>query len=1526
MSVLLEIFGKQGYAQYRLPDRKNTDFSLWLDKEVFRIRNPLRIVLVNIDCVWFIRASDLLFCEAAANGRKRLLAGDCFDMIAADGDLYTFTVYQIASQIRSYGKYSMRDTITIGRDEANDIVIHNKKMVSREHARIIRRDQELCIESKSINGMYINGKFSGDIHTIRFGDRINIMGLHLILLQDHLAVQTEILDVHIKLPRVSDSRKIPPRPVYTRDSNREYAFTIVHRAPRSFSEIDRSPIDIDPPPEPQEQEQASILMSFMSNILMTMPLVVGSLFLIYASAREGETLQIYMYGGLLMALMSLLSGVSLVIIQDAYSRKRDKILWQQHKKSYKEYLIGKERDIQYKKEETSRILNERYINSESCLDIKKYGESLWSCLPVHKDFYECRVGTGNMELAAKISVPSVHFSVKQNELMEYLKELGSRYQVLKEVPFTISLKKYSQIGLISESESVRMSLVRMMAVQMSFSHCYTDTKIGLIYDEADRITKDVWRFMRWMPHVWSEDQTYRMIASDMESARRLLFHLLSIIKEREDSECEHLPLYIIFVAASHFLEGEPIERYLNKDIARYGIVMIWMAPERELLPHSCRLILEKTDTFQGITDLLTGKRQQVRFDLLTEDMVEDYSRKMSVLRVNERSKSSEIPREVTFFQMIGIHSAEEVDIVFNWKKNRPLDSLRVPVGLKAGGRREYLDVHEKYHGPHGLIAGTTGSGKSELLQTYILSLMLIYGPEAVNFFLIDYKGGGMAGMFEGIPHICGQISNLSGNMISRAMTSLRSENLRRQRLFQKYKVNNINDYLKLYYSSDHMESLPHLLIIIDEFAELKREEPEFMQELISISQVGRSLGLHLILATQKPGGTVDDAVWSNARFRLCLKVQEKQDSMDMLHKADAADIQTTGQCFFQVGNDEIYELFQTGWSGALCRDLPEHMHYAGRIRLSGEKEVLLEDEECEAVKTEEKTQFEVIREHIMSAAAGGKWTDVRRLWMDPLPKKIYLDDLSEPENTSDCSKAEDSSVMIGMADDPANQRQFPVYLDLKRHTVVCGLPMSGKSTFFQTVLYSIMKHYDAVHMHVYVIDFSNAALKCFEEMPQAGGIVTAGEDKKCRTLLFMLQQILDNRKQKLAGSNYFQYCRNNKKTMARIVVIIDNYSSFYKKAGDLCNDIFLRLCKEGENAGITLMVSCGGFSADDLPLQTSDYFKEVFCLELKERFSYVEVMGSLDLSVLPEKGIPGRGICRFDGRILEFQTALAAGTADDYERMQRIHSQASDQKREYQGELPQRLRYIPEKPEVDDFLKSRETIKIIKEKRELPLGFLEQTAEIASFSWDVCRGFLISGQKKSGKHNCFRMLVEALKLYARVDSEPSSELCIIDFSGRLSQYKNDSEISRYLEDPGEVYRYLTERMQISLQPGTQYPRRSCILIENLRDFVEETGEIEQGPGDIIKNSSDSATAANLLFAAIVRGEDYDLLEDDRCVRMFGEQRFGVWLGGCLMDDMIFDHSSLSYEEQMAMCKPGTGYLFPEPDIPEKIVVPIVGEA
>src|SRR5690625_4735307 len=238
---------------------------------------------------------------------------------------------------------------------------------------------------------------------------------------------------------------------------------------------------------------------------------------------------------------------------------------------------------------------------------------------------------------------------------------------------------------------------------------------------------------------------------------------------------------------------------------------------------------------------------------------EDVSRGLAPLNHVQSLKNS-IPESVTFLEMYGIEKVEELSLAQRWSQNETYKSMAVPLGLRGKDDIVALNLHEKAHGPHGLVAGTTGSGKSEIIQSYILSLAVNFHPHEVAFLLIDYKGGGMANLFKDLPHLLGAITNLDGAQSMRALASIKAELQRRQRIFGEHDVNHINQYQKLVKQGEAEEPMPHLFLISDEFAELKSEQPEFMKELVSTARIGRSLGIHLILATQKPSGVVDDQI------------------------------------------------------------------------------------------------------------------------------------------------------------------------------------------------------------------------------------------------------------------------------------------------------------------------------------------------------------------------------------------------------------------------------------------------------------------------------------------------------------------------------------------------------------------------------------------------------------------------------------------------------------------------------------------
>ena len=301
------------------------------------------------------------------------------------------------------------------------------------------------------------------------------------------------------------------------------------------------------------------------------------------------------------------------------------------------------------------------------------------------------------------------------------------------------------------------------------------------------------------------------------------------------------------------------------------------------IPVGCDYVVQLSGGYRGVLINAAEKSKTVPFvsSQISDTLAVRIVRTLAPVCTDEVSLEGELIKNISMFKMLNILSVEDLDLKARWSASKVTKSMAAPVGVSKTGI-VMLDLHDKAHGPHGLVAGTTGSGKSEILQTYILSMATLYHPYEAAFVIIDFKGGGMVNQFAQLPHLLGAITNIDGNAINRSLKSIKAELQKRQKYFAQADVNHIDKYIRKYKAGEVSEPLPHLIIIVDEFAELKAEQPEFMKELISAARIGRSLGVHLILATQKPAGQVNEQIWSNSRFKLCLKVQSKEDSNDCL--------------------------------------------------------------------------------------------------------------------------------------------------------------------------------------------------------------------------------------------------------------------------------------------------------------------------------------------------------------------------------------------------------------------------------------------------------------------------------------------------------------------------------------------------------------------------------------------------------------------------------------------------------------------
>lgn len=932
MSFVLSIHSMKAYKKILLPAINNAEYSIVLNKEIFGIPHDIELNLEVIDYEWkFIVSEEYLLINSFTEENS-------YGKILQDKDLLSITlpycqerltvmVTKEDSSFYVYKKYDIRanSVITIGKSETNDIQYDTLNVVSREHAIIKRNGKEFVLEDISANGVFVNDVRICGAKKLEFGDYINIYGLCIVYLDGIIAINVGEKNVRINEGKLYPYHVCSEQFVETERENAEEKI-IYHRSPRQIYKMDEDEIEIEAPPQYKPLNRKPLAMVIGPSLTMVFPMILGCMMSIYASKSNGSTSGVFMYTGIITAIASAIIGVSWTLVNLKYDKKKNEEEELHRFDAYHEYLISCANEIKERYEKNTSNLRKMYLSAEECCKYDKNNPFLWNRNMDHKDFLSHRLGIGDMPFQMNIKIPKERFTLSNDSLAQKPALIKESYRNLHEVPICVDLMKYPLIGIVGDARKKgAISVMHNLVSQIAVSNCYTDVKMAFIYDKADNEIEN-WEYLKWLPHTWSEDKKTRYIAKNKAEAGDVLYEITKSLRIRMEEKEAHLgkkkinkPHYILFIANAELLEGELITKYIFDAKENYGLSTVFLADSYDNLPNACTYIIQNDNEFSGMFEIADNVEEKipVKFDVIDNAQLEKLARVLVNIEVKENEMGGDIPSSLTFFDMFGVQKLQDLNVMDNWRKNRTYESMKAVVGQRAGGTPIYLDVHEKYHGPHGLVAGTTGSGKSETLQTYILSLAINYSPDDVGFFLIDYKGGGMANLFDGLPHMIGQISNLSGNQVRRAMVSIKSENKRRQRIFNEHGVNNINLYTRLYKNNEATIPIPHLFIVIDEFAELKREEPDFMRELISVAQVGRSLGVHLILATQKPNGTVDDNIWSNSRFRLCLRVQDKQDSTDMLHRPDAAYITQAGRCYMQVGNDELFELFQSGWSGAV---------------------------------------------------------------------------------------------------------------------------------------------------------------------------------------------------------------------------------------------------------------------------------------------------------------------------------------------------------------------------------------------------------------------------------------------------------------------------------------------------------------------------------------------------------------------------------------------------------------------------------
>ncbi|MFI3326519.1 MAG: type VII secretion protein EssC [Clostridia bacterium] len=1213
--------------------------------------------------------------------------------------------------------------IKIGRDVTNDI-IYPSNFVSSEHAILIFYNNNWIINDiNSTNGIFVNEKRVSKAN-LKIGDIVYIMGLKIIIGDKFIALNNPDCNV------IFSSNKLTILNPQQVQENLENEYEIpeeeyFYRSPRFKRDIQTAVFKIDSPPASPIKEELPWL------LLMGSSLAIGAMSMVtLVSAIISFNIT-----SMVMGASMLLACVLLPTISKKYEKKLKLKKEKLRQEQYREYLDGFYKKIAEESTLQTQILNENYISVYECEDrILGTKRNLWERSFGQNDFLRIRIGIGQRPLDGEFNYSERKFSIEHDDLEDELYRLCEKSQVLNNVPITYSLYDDYISGVIG-NRALMHDFVKGFIFQLSSLYSPDEVKLVFLYDEKEN---DIFEFVKWLPHTWSDDEKIRFIATNLQEEKEISAYLEKIIEYRSSINQNQIedaqPYYIIFSMSKDLANySEMIKQILSKkDNLHFSLICFY--DDLRNLPKECSAVVElhKNDGKLFNKNDITGESISFVPDISINNEAQTLSVQLANTPLSTLNNKFQLPQMITFLQMFEVGKVEHLNALTRWEENDPTKSLEAIVGVDTLGSAFKLDLHEKFHGPHGLVAGMTGSGKSEFIITYILSLAINYHPNEVAFILIDYKGGGMAKSFENLPHTAGIITNLDGSAIKRSLVSIQSELKRRQAIFAKASakigVSNIDiyKYQRMYREGTVDEPLQHLFIISDEFAELKTQQQDFMAQLVSAARIGRSLGVHLILATQKPSGVVDDQIWSNSRFRVCLKVQDRTDSMDMLKRPDAAELTSTGRFYLQVGYNELFEIGQSAWAGA-------SYFPSDNVLVDKDNSVLVIDKNGHVIKQAKiqdqrfsnpnaKKQLDAITEYLETIAKEEK-ISIRKLWLDPIPSVIFLDDIRKKYGA--ISKKFELNPVIGEYDDPANQQQCVLRLPLSKegNTVVYGVAGSGKTSFINTMVYSLIKEHTADEVNIYILDFASETLRAFSKAPHVGDVILSYENEKITNLFKMLQGELNKRKKIFAdfGGDYQSYITASKKEMPSIVVVVNNFSAFTELYAEK-EEAVAYLSREGTKYGIYFVLSSLG--TNGVRFRLLQNFKQHFVLQLNDDSDYSIVVGKTE-GLVPMK-CKGRGLFKNDG-LFEFQIASLSNESP-FQFIQKECLKLLEQNKNTTAKK------IPVLPEIVDKEFLSEYI-MTKQKYNFPIGVETSSLNVHSYDFsDKYISFIMSSGDEYSKY------------------------------------------------------------------------------------------------------------------------------------------------------------------------------------------------
>jgi len=928
---------------------------------------------------------------------------------------------------------------------------------------------------------------------------------------------------------------------------------------------------------------------------------------------------------------------------------------------------------------------------------------LWERRPHHDDWLRLRAGIG-----PDVWTPPIHGDRRSqpDEVRDAIRDAGR----IIDAPVVVPLAGGGVVGIVGPRDAA-LAVARSVAVQACVLHGPADLP-ALVMAASDRAGD--WDWAKWLPHTLDPGGSgLRLITADVEAAEAMCRSLVEAADARAadsptarfGADTEVGPATLVIVDDESLTEGRrsPVRSVLRG--AAGPVAGIVVAATEDQLPAVCTTIIEVLDDdgLARVHHLRTGVLvEEVLACGLTDATARRAARGLARFDDPELDVAGAgLPPIVALLPLLGMDQPSAEIVAGRWTDAGADPDLVAPVGVSEDG---VLALDLVRDGPHGLVAGTTGAGKSELLRTLVAGLAAGSSPQHCTFVLVDFKGGSAFDRCAGLPHTVGLVTDLDAHLAERALRCLEAELRYRERVLRDAGAADMAAYRRLP-GADH-PPLPRLVVVIDEFATLKAELPDFVEALVGVAQRGRSLGVHMVLATQRPSGAVSENIKANTNLRIALRVQDANDSKDVIDVGDAARIgrNQPGRALARFGPGEVIALqtaLSTGVSTSGHGPVEVRPFALGSGGATGPTGV---------ERIDGATDLALLVDACSQAHQHSGLPDPRRPWPDPLPDDLDLAAVRGLADDPAPFASAGGEVAFLLADRPDDQAQVAAgWIPTAGNLLLAGLPGSGTTTALATVAVAAARSTPPDDLHIYALDFGTGELEALADLPHTGAVIAANDrERQARLVSWLRAEVERRRGLRAPGTGE-----------PRILVLLDGLGPFRAEWDEAISPVlegFTRVFGEGVELGIHMAVTADRTAA--LPTALRSLVRQQLLFRLGDTGEYSPA--GFRANNLPDL-VPGRAIDL--ERKLEVHAARPAhGLAAEVAAVAALHPASQ--------RLPAAIGALPQEVETAAL---RGQVALDDVPRHLPVGISERTLAPVGFVLYEGEHGLVAGPSRSGR-------------------------------------------------------------------------------------------------------------------------------------------------------------------------------------------------